>query len=62
MSIFADLRELISVLQDVDSLEKGPVQIDISAPVKITITAADGKVILDTTVNINVPTEEKPDG
>lgn len=61
MKILADLSALKKILDDVSAIASGPVKIEISAPVKLTITAADGTVILDTTLQIDMP-ETMPAG
>jgi len=55
VKILADLSALQKILSDVSAVTSGPVKIEISAPVKITVTAADGTVILDTTQQVDMP-------
>jgi len=55
MKLVADIKAIMAILGDVEALGAGPISIEISAPVRVTITASDGKVVLDTTVAINSP-------
>jgi hypothetical protein len=54
VSIVADIAAIKQLIDDATAIESGPVEVKISAPVHITITASNGKTILDTTVNVNV--------
>lgn len=60
MVFFADLKELKKLLDDARAIEGGPVKVEIRAPIQITVTAADGRVILDTVIKLNLPAEQPP--
>ena len=53
MKLVADIKAIMAVLDDAEALAAGPISIEISAPVRVTITASDGKVVLDTTISVN---------
>lgn len=53
MSIFDTIKQAKALLDEVEKLQSGPVTVEISAPIHITIKASDGSVVLDTTVQVN---------
>ncbi|MGA2611249.1 MAG: hypothetical protein ABSH01_27705 [Terriglobia bacterium] len=53
MSIKADLSAIGTILADVEAITSGPVTVEISGPIRIVVTAANGKLILDTVVQVN---------
>jgi len=53
MKLVADIKAIMQILNDVEALGAGPISIEISAPVRVTITASDGKVVLDTVLAVN---------
>jgi hypothetical protein len=55
MGLIVDLKELKTVLEDMEALTSGPIKIEVSAPIRIVITAANGKQVLDATIMLNVP-------
>lgn len=59
MKIVADLSALRKFLEEAEAVEVGPVTVEVSAPVHLVITAG-GKVLLDTTLNVNVPPYDLP--
>jgi hypothetical protein len=55
MSIIADLKAIGKVIDDIQAVNAGPVQIEISAPIHLVIKSATGLVLLDTVIQVNLP-------
>jgi len=55
MSILVDIKAALDILKDAEAIESGPVAVSVSGPIRIVLTAANGKVMLDTTVQVNLP-------
>lgn len=60
MGILADLKAIGGVLSDLEAIESGPVTINVSGPIRIIVVAHNGKLILDTTIEINTNVPAKP--
>lgn len=53
MSPLDDIKALHDVLNVITAIQDGPLRVSISAPVHIVVQAQNGKVLLDTTLQIN---------
>lgn len=53
MGLVADIKELKQFIEAVKAVESGPVKVEVSGTLTVTVSA-NGKVILDTTVDVDV--------
>jgi len=60
VTIVAEIKAAEHILSDILEIESGPVSISVSGPLRILIVASNGKQILDTTLQINIPAGAPP--